>query len=217
MLLHVALVWVFLPHTPGAGRHLAEAPPTFEIEMVDQPAAARGATPNIPGTPPSAPPKPDLGPDPADDLPPPQPPSAVARPGPAPPAPVNLSGSDEDRDPLLVTGDNVVPPRPDATIHNRPPSYPADAARRHSQGLVGLLIHVTETGIPAWVDVRVSSGDPSLDDAAREAAALWRFQPARNGNTPVPFDLAYNIHFSLNRSDRSLFNGQDRPGYDPRR
>ena len=196
---------------------MAEAAPTFEIEMVDQSAANHGTAASAPSVPrPMAPPIPEPSPG-GGDLPPPQPPSTAARPSPALPATVNLSGSDEDRDPLLVTGDNVVPPRPDATIHNRAPSYPVEAARQHRQGIVGLMIHVTETGIAAWVDVQVSSGDPSLDDAAREAAALWRFQPAHNGRTPVPFDLAYNIHFSLNRSDRSQFNGQDRPGYDPRR
>ena len=217
MLLHAGLVWALLPHTPGAGTPIAALPPTFEIDMVDQAAARHGATAEAAGQPPPVPeaqPPPASGSDTAF----PPPPSPAAPPGPrSPPTQVNLSGSDEDRDPLLVTGDNVVPPQPDATIHNRPPDYPIAAARRHSQGTVGLLIHITEAGTPAWVDIRASSGDAALDAAARDAVALWRFRPARNGGVPVPYDLAYNIVFSLDDINRSVPYGQDRPRNDPRR
>jgi protein TonB len=96
----------------------------------------------------------------------------------------------------------VVAPRPDALAHNRPPGYPSDAVRRHAEGTVVLMVHVTEDGTPAWVDVRTSSGDASLDRSAKEAVALWRFQPARAGGKTVPFDYELAIHFSLD----------DRPG-----
>ena len=120
---------------------------------------------------------------------------------PAPPgrraATVNLAGEEQERDSLLVSGDNVVPARVDGLIHNKAPDYPADAARRRVQGMVGLMIRVTESGVPAWVDVVDSSGDASLDRAAREAVSLWRFEPARNKDGPLPFDLLYNIRFTL--------------------
>lgn len=216
VLLHAGVVWALMPHRPGAAVVLPAAPPTLEIEMVEQSASRQGAAAAAPAQPPPAPPTPEPPPGPAEASPPPTP-SPPAKTGPASAfAPINLSGSEEDRDPLLVTGDNVVPPRPDATIHNRAPAYPHDAAMRGHEGTVDLLIHVTELGIPAWVDVRVSSGDPSLDAAARDAVSAWRFRPALKGRTPVAFDFPYQITFSLG-GNRRVFNGQDRPGYDARR
>jgi protein TonB len=98
-----------------------------------------------------------------------------------------------------VTGDNVVPPRPDARFHNKAPVYPDDAVRRHAQGVVGVRIHVTETGTPVYVDVIHSSGDASLDNSVREAVMLWRFQPASDHGSPVPFDSPMNFDFSMKR------------------
>ncbi len=110
---------------------------------------------------------------------------------------MNLGDADDDQDPLRVTGDNVVPPRPDAVFHNKPPSYPADAARRHHEGIVVVRARVGTAGVPEAVDVVSSSGDASLDRAAREAVQLWRFQPARNKGAAVPFDYEASISFKL--------------------
>lgn len=212
LVVHAVAVFVMMPHEPGAG--LAPAtPPSFEVEMVDQAAAARGS--------PAAA---------AEETPPPMPAAQEGRTGdpaaleavqqsPAarPAMQVNLSGADEERAAMLVTGDHVVPARPDGRVQNKAPAYPADAARRGSQGLVGLVVHVTAMGTPAWVDVRVSSGDAALDNAARDAVSAWRFQPARAGGEAVPFDFPYNIVFALDGRGRSVWHGQDRQGYDTRR
>lgn len=123
-----------------------------------------------------------------------------APPGPpSPPASVNLGNGDEDQDPLSVRGDNVVPAKPDALVHNKPPIYPIDAVRRHAEGTVGVRIHVMESGTPAYVDVLHSSGDASLDQSVREAVMLWRFQPASDHGMPVPFDYVMNFDFNLTR------------------
>ena len=194
IVLHAAALWSLLPHArhrPGL-----DAPPTIEIELIDQ--AEQHQAPDL-----ALNPVPDPAP-PADPAPPPEPPRPAAPPGPGlqatpaapPPTTVNLAGA-EDQVPLKVSGPDVVPPRPDAVIRNRPPAYPIDAARRRAEGVVGLRIHVTAAGLPAWVDVARSSGDPSLDRAARDAVALWRFQPARNNGAPVPFDFDYNVKFTL--------------------
>lgn len=184
--------------------------------MVDQDARVQGTPDTSPAPPPTQPPPPapattelpkeaagDAAPPPA----PPAPPVPEAPPGPptppTPPAPaqhmaVNLGNADEDRDPLLVTGPDVVPPRPDARVHNKPPAYPPDAARRGARGSVGLRVRVTESGVPAWVEVVESSGDASLDRSAQEAVSLWQFQPARNGGAAVPFDYDITIRFTMN-------------------
>ena len=61
-------------------------------------------------------------------------------------------------------------------------------------------MHVTELGLPAWVEVIESSGDGSLDRAARDAVARWRFQPARDGARPLAFDYDFEIRFRLGDS-----------------
>ena len=213
LVVHAVAVFVMMPHEPGAG----QAPgtePSFEVEMVDQAAAVRGSaaaavaeeSPQV-----AAPHEPGAGAGAVAAA------AAAARPPPRPAVQVNLSGGDEEREAMLVTGDHVVPARPDGRVQNHAPAYPVEAARRGSQGLVGLTIHVTAAGSPAWVDVRVSSGDTVLDNAARDAVSAWRFQPARAGGEAVPFDFRYNIVFALNGRDRSISHGSDRPGYDARR
>lgn len=192
LLLHAAAVWMLLPHK--AERATPDAPPVIEVELVDQAAQLQGDTPVPPGTPPTTPPVPQTPPG-RGDLPPSPPPAPPAPPSPLGRAAVNLGGAERDQESLLVTGDNVVPPRPDALVRNRPPSYPPDAARRGSQGTVRLLVHITEAGVPSGVEIVFGSGDPSLDRAAVAAVALWRFQPARNNGTPVPFDYSLDIAF----------------------
>ena len=238
--LHGAAVWLLLPH--GAARTAADAPPTFEIALVNQPAQTAGAPaqtpPPSPSTPPPSPPNPpepaqpasvapdQTAPDPAPPPPTPQQtaaatatPTSAATPPKQPAAPaavVNLSGDDStDQEALNDRGDNVVPPRPDATYINKPPHYPLDAARRRAEGTVTLIIHITEAGIPAGVDIAQSSGDPSLDRSAADAAALWRFQPATDHGVPVPIDLPYRIVFGLGHPAHAFTytpaNQQERP------
>ena len=209
LIVHAFAVFVMMPHEPGAGR----APvmqPSFEVEMVDQAAAVRGsataaATAEV-ADPAPAPQEPGPG----DNAAPPVRAAVPERAAERPVMQVNLTGADEEREAMLVTGDHVVPARPDGRAQNKAPAYPLQAARRGSQGLVGLVIHVTASGAPAWVDVRVSSGDRMLDNAARDAVSAWRFQPARAGGEAVPFDFPYNIVFALNGRGRSVWHGSDR-------
>ena len=200
VLLHAAGVWLLLPHGPAPGA--LDAPPLIEVEFVDQAPEVKGvaAAPAQPPPPSAQTAASEARTEPQAELPPPQAAAPPAPPSPAAsPAPsaVNLDGGDEDQEGLLVTGRNVVQPQPDGTAHNKPPGYPAEAVRRGRQGVVVLLVHVTEQGLPAWVDVQTTSGDASLDRAAKDAVALWRFQPARSGGRTVPYDYEMSIRFSL--------------------
>lgn len=185
-----------------AAPRVPDAVPPIEVELVQQDAMRRGAAPTQ-AAPAASPP-----------LPPPQALSArgelaparpVAAPAPAPtkaPPEVNLGNGPRDADPLTVTGDNIVPPAPDARYRNPPPGYPADAARDGAEGTVQLLVKVSAAGVPSAVIVAVSSGHPSLDAEARRAVLLWRFRPARSGGDAVPFDYVLNIRFALERLHR---------------
>ncbi len=123
-------------------------------------------------------------------------PPATAQPSPASQQPtVNLGNSDEDRDPLLVTGDHVVSSGPDARYRNMPPDYPREAAQRHQQGTVELLVHVTPDGQAGEIDTVASSGADSLDNAARNAVARWHFVPAVQNGVKIASVFPIRINF----------------------
>ena len=121
-------------------------------------------------------------------------------PPPAPEAPramqTNLGGTDSATD-AISRGDDVVPARPDAQYHNRPPAYPRDAALRGEQGAVTLLIHISPAGLPMAVDVTASSGFLLLDRAARDAVANWHFLPAVRDGAPVAAEMPLRVRFEL--------------------
>jgi protein TonB len=66
-----------------------------------------------------------------------------------------------------------------AYLHNPAPDYPPMALQRRWEGTVLLNVHVLPNGSAREITVIASSGHESLDDAAREAVAEWRFVPAR--------------------------------------
>lgn len=76
-------------------------------------------------------------------------------------------------------------------------AYPIEALRNREQGTVILRVLVGADGSVLGVEIEKSSGSRSLDRAAREAVAKWRFHPAtRNGvarsawaSVPVTFNL----------------------------
>jgi len=97
----------------------------------------------------------------------------------------------------MVTGDSVVPARPDASYHNREPIYPPDAASRGERGVVSLLIHVSPAGLATAVEVTKSSGFVLLDRAARDAIETWHFLPAIRGGAPVAATMPLRVRFEL--------------------
>lgn len=93
----------------------------------------------------------------------------------------------------------IVPARFDAAYLNNPkPTYPPAARRRGETGTVTLRVQVSEDGSAAQVELKVSSGSSSLDLAALEAVARWKFVPARQGDTPVRSWVLVPVGFSLN-------------------
>ena len=84
-----------------------------------------------------------------------------------------------------------------AYLQNPPPAYPLMSRRRGEKGTVMLRVYVSAQGEVETVQVRTSSGFPSLDTAALEAVRRWRFVPARQGTQPVAAFVIVPIVFSL--------------------
>jgi protein TonB len=127
----------------------------------------------------------------------------LSPPSPTPPQPevdatprINLGGTDSLSN-VLVQGDQVIPARLDAKVRNREPIYPDEAVRRGQQGAVILLIQVSPEGLVDGVDIARSSGFNSLDRAARDAVATWRFVPAVRDGQPVPSSMSMRVVFQL--------------------
>ncbi|WP_245643953.1 energy transducer TonB [Paraburkholderia oxyphila] len=84
-----------------------------------------------------------------------------------------------------------------AYLHNPPPAYPAIAQQRAWEGTVLLKVHVLASGKPDQIEVVSSSSHESLDDAAKEAVAGWRFIPAKRAAQAVDGWVQVPIEFKL--------------------
>lgn len=92
----------------------------------------------------------------------------------------------------------VVEARFDAGYLNNPkPAYPPLARRLGEQGQVLLRAYVRADGRPEQIELRRSSGSARLDTAAQETVRLWRFVPARRGDTPTAAWVLIPINFRL--------------------
>lgn len=83
-------------------------------------------------------------------------------------------------------------------VHAPPPEYPRTARRRGLEGLVLVGVLVDESGRPAQVALKRSSGHGELDASALRAVGRWRFAPARQGETAVASAVEIPVRFQLN-------------------
>jgi protein TonB len=113
----------------------------------------------------------------------------------APEVPVFDFEGTESESNAIVFGGHVLPAMRDDRFRNRPPIYPVEAEIRGDHGSVVVVIHVSETGIAAGVDVAESSGVSSLDQAAVAAVLKWHFHPAMKAGHTVPFDMPFRFVF----------------------
>ena len=82
----------------------------------------------------------------------------------------------------------------------RQPVYPSQARRRNQQGVVLVEVRLDERGQQRSLNVLRSSGVDSLDRAALEAVAKWRFRPETTGGQAVPSRVQIPIQFALTAS-----------------
>jgi len=86
-----------------------------------------------------------------------------------------------------------------APIFMPQPHYPEEAAAKNISGKVFVQLLIDTDGSVIAASVAKSSGDGSLDQAARDAALQWTFTPAiAPGNKPVRVWVMQTFTFKLN-------------------
>lgn len=119
--------------------------------------------------------------------------AAAAAPAPVPtPAPIQAPASTQPIE--------VLSHKPSFRLPPQPPHYPAQARRRNQQGTVLLEVRLDERGQQRGLAVLRSSGIASLDRAALEAVANWRFNPQQHNGVAVPSRVQIPIEFALTAS-----------------
>jgi TonB family protein len=135
--------------------------------------------------------------------PPPQPMAAAQDTPPAPEPPpqparqevkISLQGTDSPSD-ARAWGDQIIPAKPDAVFHNRPPAYPDEAVLAGERGTVVVVIHVSPAGLTSGVDVVRSSGYVLLDQSVQETVMRWRFLPAVKDGQPIASEMKMGFVF----------------------
>ncbi|NUS61949.1 MAG: energy transducer TonB [Lysobacter sp.] len=99
--------------------------------------------------------------------------------------------------------ESVTPPGPLAGasleyVSASPPPYPKDAPRRGIEGTVMLEVLVDVDGRPLDVRVQTSSGNRSLDEAARKhVLKRWMFKPAMQSGRAVQAVGLVPVRFTM--------------------
>jgi periplasmic protein TonB len=88
------------------------------------------------------------------------------------------------------------PARPRGGYQVRP-AYPEAARRTGTQGTTVLRVHVEADGSIHEVQVQQSAGHAALDQAAVDAVARWRFDPARSGSDAVAVWVLIPVEFRI--------------------
>lgn len=79
-----------------------------------------------------------------------------------------------------------------------PPPYPPDAVRQQIEGVVTLRVLVDVDGTPLEVEIKRSSGNRRLDEAARrQIMRKWRFKPAIRDGVAIQVYGVVPVEFSL--------------------
>ncbi len=78
------------------------------------------------------------------------------------------------------------------------PNYPKLARKRGQEGVVWLAVELDKQGQQVALSISKSSGYASLDKAAMNAVAKWRFIPHRENNTAMAARVVIPVQFSLN-------------------
>jgi len=84
-----------------------------------------------------------------------------------------------------------------AYLSNPPPAYPLAARRRGIEGTVLVRAEISAGGACLRAELKKSSGNGMLDQAAVDAVKEWRFVPARRGSQALAAWVEVPITFKL--------------------
>jgi TonB family protein len=102
-------------------------------------------------------------------------------------AQVGSAGAAEPADGAADRASGIVKPR---LLESSEPAYPEDA-----DGDVSVELSVTIGEDGRVSEIRVRTGEPPFDEAARAAVAAWRFVPAMRDNVPVKARVLLRVSF----------------------
>lgn len=77
------------------------------------------------------------------------------------------------------------------------PPYPQFARAQGWEGTVVLRIKINQEGAVDSVRTRKSSGFAILDESAVQSVKTWKFEPAKDGEFPIPVTVDLPIRFDL--------------------
>jgi protein TonB len=75
--------------------------------------------------------------------------------------------------------------------------YPPEAARRHQQGTVVLMLYINGSGTIDKIEIVKSSSFPLLDAAATKEMKQSRFEPAMDGAIPIRSRAQASVTYRL--------------------
>ena len=88
----------------------------------------------------------------------------------------------------------IVPPR---VISQVWPEYPVSALEKGIEGLVLVQAYINVSGQPEKVEVKTTSGNVDLDEAAVKAMLNWRFAPATENGSGLASWFEVPVRFSI--------------------
>jgi protein TonB len=101
------------------------------------------------------------------------------------------------REPAPIEKKEEVPPTRPALLSLPSPAYPRELREEGITGSVRVCISVSRDGRPSSVSITRSSGHPSMDSAALDAARRARFSPATKNGSPVESRITITIRFNI--------------------
>jgi protein TonB len=128
--------------------------------------------------------------------PPPKPEMTIPEPKPEPPPPVPT--------PVVIPPPQPKPPTEEYVPVTQPTFakqaehiYPSEAARRHQQGMVILMLYINGSGALDKIEIVKSSGFPLLDEGAIREMKLSKFQPAMDDAIPIRSRAQASVTYRL--------------------
>ena len=98
------------------------------------------------------------------------------------------------RDPIADLKGTPTPARPAKAER---PLYPQFAREQGWEGTVVLRINLNQAGHVMAVRTQKSSGFPILDGSAVQSVKTWIFEPAKDGEFPIPVTVDLPVRFDL--------------------